>query len=210
MVAFVKYRHTSVIKEPIFSVLPKLKMGKAIFEIKTFCKESGIEIKLDVEKSQKKFNNDNDKFLQVAQFKKGADRVVLKITGEITTKGVAVNEFTNNGKKSLSYSIGIRLEDSMETLLDSKIAEYLAALFPDFEFTTPIRDEILYVKLKPSQDKKSFGIVSNIKLDPKKIGDAPIEAGSAITVFCELNCYVNFRDEKAGAIFNVTEIEFDV
>ena len=59
-----------------------------------------------------------------------------------------------------------------------------------------------------ANDKKSFkGVRSNVKLDPKRTDD--INMGQKVSVYCELGCYINFDNSKAGITIKPIQFDFE-
>ena len=184
-------------------------MVKSIIKPEDFVTTPSVTLDFDYDKIAKKYETKPEKFLYVVDWKQEKSRLQIIINGELSTNGIAVNEFLNNGKKVANYSLGIRLEDAaIESiqLLNVKLASYFP---PNFEFTDSLKDDIIYLKLKPQPDRKSFGVISNVKLDPKKIGETPISAGTTVSITCDVSAYVNLNDYKAGIVYKIAEINFE-
>ena len=131
----------------------------------------------------------------------------VALTGEVTTNGIAVNTWDGGAS---TYSIGLRFADSNDYENFEKVVDFLISNLNDsWDLTNSIKDEIIYLKLKPSNDKKSFGVKSNIKLDPKKPNECAITQGQGVTVVVELGVYLNMEDSKAGLTIKPISFCFD-
>jgi len=156
----------------------------------------------DLSKAQSKYEKDSKNKISMGKLKIGKDTVEAIFTGELSTNGYAHNK-ADWGE---TYSIGMRLdEDQVEALqaLTLKVVD----LCPGFEITDPLKDDIVYFKLKLNKDQKSFAVKSNIKLDPKK--DAMISSGTEFTARCELSLYVSFDAQKAGVTMKLLALDFE-
>jgi hypothetical protein len=78
----------------------------------------------------------------------------------------------------------------------------------DWELTRFVKDDKLYIKLKVI-DRKRFAVLTNIKLDPKKLGDSGLYRGQRVSVFGELGVYFNLPDKKAGITFAARKLVFE-
>lgn len=139
------------------------------------------------------------------KFSKSIFKVTL--SGEVTTNGIAVNSWDGGAS---TYSIGLRFTDSNDYQNFEKIIDFLISNLNDsWDLTNVIKDEIIYLKLKPSNDKKTFGVKSNVKLDPKKPNECAITQGQGVTVVAELGVYLNMEDSKAGVTIKPISFTFD-
>ena len=93
-------------------------------------------------------------------------------------------------------------------MLSNFITESTPDSKEEWDLTSPIKDDKIYIKLKTTTDKKRFNIASNIKLDPKKIADATIARGQKVQVIGELGVYCNLLDKKAGVTFAARKVTF--
>jgi hypothetical protein len=159
------------------------------------------------------FHEDTGKnFLALGSFRLGKAAFKVSLNGEVTTNGISVSEFN----KIPNYSFGLRFENEEDIAAFEKLGELLSNFItestPDFkeewDLTSPIKDDKIYIKLKTTTDKKRFNIASNIKLDPKKIADAPIARGQKVQVIGELGVYCNLLDKKAGVTFAARKVTF--
>jgi hypothetical protein len=168
-----------------------------------------LTISLDVEKAKDKYSKDSKKFITVAPYKVQEKSFKLVLHGEVSTNGIASYDWEQGKKKVTTYSIGIRFDDEDDLSAFNSINEILSkTIGDDYEVLQVIKDEILYLKLKLSNDKKSFkGIRSNIKLDPKRTDDIP--RGQKVIVYCDLGCYINFDNSKAGVTIKPIQFEFE-
>jgi hypothetical protein len=100
----------------------------------------------------------------------------------------------------------MRLDEAQTEMLQS-LTQKVTDLCPGFEITEPLKEDILYLKLKLNKDKKSFTSKSNIKLDPKK--EAQVSSGTEFTAHCEISAYVSFENQKAGVTIKVLSLQFE-
>lgn len=175
-----------------------------------FSKHSSIKIaNFDIKKSLAKYEENGKNFLALGTFKSDKTSIRTMLKGELISDGISSTEFN----RVPCYSIGIRLDndDDLEAfeefnnILSSTLAESGS---DDWELSNFVKDDKVYIKLK-LVDKKRFAILSNIKLDPKKLRDAGIYRGQKVTVIGELGIYCHLTDKKAGLTFNARKIVFE-
>lgn len=175
-----------------------------------FAKQSTVKIaNFDIKKSLAKFEENGKNFLALGTFKSDKTTIRTMLKGELTTDGISSIEFN----RVPSYSLGLRLDsdedleafEEFNNILSSTLAESGS---DDWELSNFVKDDKVYIKLKVV-DKKRFAILSNIKLDPKKLRDAGIYRGQKVTVFGELGIYCHLTDKKAGLTFNARKIVFE-
>lgn len=157
---------------------------------------------LDFDKAHAKYESDSKNKIAMGKLKIGKDMVEVSMTGELTTNGYAHNK-ADWGE---SYSVGMRLDEAQTEMLQS-LTQKVTDLCPGFEITEPLKEDILYLKLKLNKDKKSFTSKSNIKLDPKK--EAQVSSGTEFTAHCEISAYVSFENQKAGVTIKVLSLQFE-
>lgn len=164
---------------------------------------------VDLEKSFAKFEDNDKNFLAMGSLKANKTSVKIMLQGELVTEGISGTDFG----KTTSYSFGLRLEnsediDAFETL-NEKLADYLHnANQKDWELSKLLRDDRIYIKIK-LVDKKRFAILSNVKLDPKKLSDSGLYRGQKVTVHGELGVYFNIPEKKAGVTFSARKVNFE-
>jgi hypothetical protein len=78
----------------------------------------------------------------------------------------------------------------------------------DWDLTSVVRDDRIYVKLKTNQ-KKSFEVLSNVKLDPKRLQESGLFRGQKVEVVAELAVYFNLTDKKAGITVGPRRLTFE-
>ena len=173
-------------------------------------KEKSLQIAhLDVQKALSQYEDTGKNFLVLGTLRLGKSPFKVSLTGELTTEGITVSEFN----KVPNYSFGIRFNDeddlaAMETL-NTILADYLKENSKDdWELTQSVKDDKMYIKLKTTSDKKRFNILSNVKLDPKKLSDSNLSRGQKVEVIGELGAYVNLPDKKAGITFTARKVLF--
>jgi hypothetical protein len=166
-------------------------------------------ISLDLEKAKDKFAKDSKKFITVAPYKVDEKSFKLVLHGEVSTNGIATYDWEQGKKKVTTYSIGIRFDNEDDVTAFDFLNEILSnCIGSDYDVLQVIKDEILYLKLKLANDKKSFkGVRSNVKLDPKRTDD--INMGQKVSVYCELGCYINFDNSKAGITIKPIQFDFE-
>ena len=163
---------------------------------------------IDIKKSLANYEDTGKNFLAMGAFKVDKTAIKILLEGELTTDGITSAEFN----KIPSYSFGLRLDSNDDTeafeTLSEKFAEYLQENdCDDWDLNHFIKDDKLYVKLK-TIDKKRFGVLSNIKLDPKKLGDSNLFRGQRVQVYGELGVYCNLPDKKGGITFTARKLVF--
>jgi len=163
----------------------------------------------DVAKAIAHYEDTGKNFLVLGNFRLDKSSFKLSLKGELTTDGVSVSEFN----KIPNYSFGIRfdLDEDMVAMeaLSNVLADYLKTSGDDWELTQPVKDDKIYIKLKTTSDKKRFNIVSNIKLDPKKLSDANLTRGQKVEIIGDLGVYCNIPDKKAGVTFSARKVIFE-
>ena len=153
---------------------------------------------VDIKKAQSKFEDGGAAFV-MGNFKANGKSFKLKLVASVTSNGITENKWTNNGKDSVTHSLGIKLEDD-ELEGVTELETFLATLIPDnFEITTVIKNnEILYPKVK---DKKTFEALSNIKA-------LQVVSGTECDILANLKFYRSFKDEKAGLVIQPVKYVF--
>jgi len=169
---------------------------------------SNLEIQFDLPKCFSAYAEDPaKKRIRIFNMKYSSTIFRVALVGVVATSGIAVNEWESGGT---TYSIGIRFADSKDYELFERISAFFAAKLDDsWDLTNTIRDEVLYLKLKPSKDKKTFGVKSNIKLDPKKPNECAVTQGQGVEVIVELGVYLNMEGLKAGVTVKPIAFCFD-
>lgn len=173
-------------------------------DLKYASENSKIE-NFDIEKGERSFQEQGaKKKIGMAKFKTDGKSTSLVLNGEVCTNGICVNEFSN-GKV---YSIGFKFNDDEHVNYFNELNNSLETFATDdYTCTNVLKDDVLYLKLKLSNDKKSFLAKSNKKIDPKKPADFPA-SGDEVVVVADLSCYFNFEDKKCGLLLNVKSFEF--
>lgn len=165
---------------------------------------------IDLKKSLSNYEDNGKSFLAMGAFKVEKTSIKIVLKGELTTDGITSAEFN----KTPAYSFGLRLEnnDDLEAfdVLSDKITEFItdSNMDDDWELTRFVKDDKLYIKLKVI-DRKRFAVLTNIKLDPKKLGDSGLYRGQRVSVFGELGVYFNLPDKKAGITFAARKLVFE-
>lgn len=164
---------------------------------------------LDVKKALSSFEDTGKNFLVLGTFRLDKSSFKVSLEGELTTEGVTVTEFN----KIPNYSFGIRFDnpDDLSAMeqLNTTLADFLKQSGEeDWELTQPVKDDKMYIKLKTTSDKKRFNVISNIKLDPKKLSDANLVRGQKVQVIGDIGVYCNLPDKKAGVTFSARKLVF--
>ena len=166
---------------------------------------------VDIKKSLANYEDTGKNFLAMGTFKIDNAPFKVVLRGELTTDGITTAEFN----KTPSYSFGLRLEsnDDLEAFehVTNKVVEFIGETVEggeDWELTRFVKDDKLYIKLK-AVDRKRFSVISNVKLDPKKLGDSGLFRGQKVTVTGELGVYFNLVDKKAGITFAARKLSFE-
>jgi hypothetical protein len=157
---------------------------------------------INIEKAEAKYIATR-KHLEMGKIKLDNKPFQLELIGEVTTRGIAENKWedkatgTTTTKLSLGFSF-INDEDLVNMDLFSKAVEDFCP--PDFELTTPIKDnDIIYFNIK---DVKEFDVMSNKK-------NKTIRNGQAVTVYCIVKFYMNFKEKKAGYVLHPAKYVFE-
>lgn len=165
---------------------------------------------VDLVKAFTRYEDSGKGFLAMGALRLGKAAFKVLIKGELTTNGVAVNEFN----KIANYSLGIQFDESEDLEAFEKFNELLIQFLKsqnqnpeDWDLTNPVKEDRIYVKLKTNQ-KKSFEIISNIKLDPKKLQESGLYRGQKVEVVAEISVYFNLIDKKAGISVGPRRVTF--
>lgn len=119
------------------------------------------------------------------------------IVGELVSDGIVHSEEYNN------YNIGIVPEDVDG--IDSLLTSIAALQLPDdFEIVEPIKNDILWVKLRV---KKGVLLTKCFcKVNLKKPEEAPLHSGEIIKLLGTYKVWINFESKKAGIYFQIERI----
>lgn len=167
---------------------------------------------VDLIKAFQRFEDSGKGFLAMGTFRLGKAAFKTLIKGELTTNGIACNEFN----KIPNYSLGVQFEDSEDLEAFEKLNELIIKFLNDqnqkaeeWDLTSNVKDDRMYVKLKTNQ-KKSFDVLSNVKLDPKKLQELGLYRNQKVEIVSELAVYFNLIDKKAGVTVSPRRITFDM
>ena len=165
---------------------------------------------LDVAKAIAHYEDSGKNFLVLGNFRLDKSSFKLSLKGELTTDGITVSEFN----KIPNYSFGIRFDLDEDLVAMEAVSNLLADFLKanggeDWELTQPVKDDKIYIKLKTTSDKKRFNIVSNVKLDPKRVSDANLSRGQKVEIIGDLGVYCNIPDKKAGVTFSARKVIFE-
>lgn len=164
----------------------------------------------DAKKKIDYFTSHDDKIpMATPRFKTGPNFLTLEFKGEVAGKGINVMMF---GKKT-SYSFALALEpDVLDAFLklEQWLTDYCVKtdLLGDYEQTTFVHDDRIYIRLKTDDKNLRFVTASNLKLNPKRVEDANIYQGQAVTVKCDIGAYFNFGTQKTGINLGLKEVIF--
>lgn len=169
-------------------------------------------VNIDLNKAMTRYVDTGKGFIGMGTFRINRNAFKLVMKGELTTNGIAVNEFN----KIANYSIGIQLDEEKDLeafeKLNNMLAEFLEDAFPnseEWDLNRIVKDDRVYLKLK-IDGKKNFQFNSNIKLTPKNLSDSGLFRGQKVEVTAEIAPYFNFEDKKAGLSISPRIIKFDV
>jgi hypothetical protein len=165
---------------------------------------------VDLVKALTRYEDTGKGFLAMGALRigKAAFKTILK--GELTTNGIACNEFN----KIPNYSLGLQFENEEDLSAFEKLNELIIKFLDDqhqksedWDLTKIAKDDRIYIKLKTNQ-KKNFEVLSNVKLDPKKLQDSGLIRGQKVEVVAELSVYFNLIDKKAGITIGARRLHF--
>ena len=131
----------------------------------------------------------------------------MKFDGRICTPGINGRDFGSGKTKKTVFSLGIIPDDKVLETFSLLEENTCASTAPDFELTSIIKNDRMYLKLK--LDGKQFQAKSNIPLSPKKNG-CGVSYGDSVTVIAEASLYVNIAESKVGITLNVMKLDFAV
>ena len=167
---------------------------------------------LDLAKAAAKYEDTGKGFLAMGALRLGKSAFKTVLKGELTTNGIACNEFN----KVFNYSLGLQFESEADLEAFQKLNDFIIKFLEtqnqktdDWELTNVVRDDRIYIKLKTNQ-KKAFQVLSNVKLDPKKLQDTGLYRGQKVEVIAELGIYFNLVDKKAGVTISPRRITFEM
>ena len=156
---------------------------------------------INIEKAKVKYTSEK-KYLEMGKIKLDGKPFLLELVGEVTTQGIAENEFEDKktGKSIKKYSLGFQFanEDDLGNmdLFYKAVETYCPA---EFEFTSPVKDnDIIYFNIK---DLKQFNDMANKK-------HKTVSSGDFVTITSQVKFYMNFKDEKAGYVLHPTKYVF--
>lgn len=183
-----------------------------ILSPKQFSEQKEIVLSgIDFAKAQKKYEDNAKFFITVGTYKAGKSAIKVLLQGELSTEGVTTAQF--NGKANYSFGLILENEDleAFEVFTETLVS-FLNTGSPDenWEVGQFVKDDKIYLKLKADSSGKKFPIISNVKLEPKKLTESGLYRGQKVAVHGELGVYVNWADKKAGLTFNVRKLDFDL
>lgn len=166
---------------------------------------------VDLVKAFSRYEDSGKGFLAMGTFRLGKASFKTLIKGELTTNGIACNEFN----KTPNYSIGVQFDDAEDLQAFEKLNELIINFLnsqnqkaEEWDLTSGIKDDRIYIKIKTNQ-KKSFDVLSNVKLDPKKLQELGLYRNQKVEVVSELAVYFNLVDKKAGVTVSPRRITFE-
>lgn len=167
---------------------------------------------VDLIKSLTKFEDTGKNWLSMGNIRMGKNAFKLVMAGELTTNGITTSEFG----KVMSYSFGFRFDDEEDLEAFNKLNELIIQFIEDqnqkadeWDITNIVKDDKIYIKLKTNH-KKTFQVLSNVKLDPKRLQDCGLFRGQKVEVIAELSVYFNLVDKKAGLVLGPRRLTFDI
>lgn len=167
---------------------------------------------LDLSKALTKYEDTGKNFLAMGSVRINKNSFKLVLIGELTTNGITSGEFG----KVISYSFGFRFDNEEDLQAFEKLNEMIIKFLEDqnqkpddWDLTNIIKDDKIYIKLKTNH-KKTFQVLSNVKLDPKRLADSGIYRGQKVEVVAELSVYFNLLDKKAGIVLGARKLTFEI
>ena len=167
---------------------------------------------VDLIKSLTKFEDTGKNWLSMGNIRMGKNAFKLVMAGELTTNGITTSEFG----KVMSYSFGFRFDNEEDLEAFNKLNELIIQFIEDqnqkadeWDITNIVKDDKIYIKLKTNH-KKTFQVLSNVKLDPKRLQDNGLYRGQKVEIVAELSVYFNLLDKKAGIVLGPRKLTFDV
>lgn len=167
---------------------------------------------LDLTKALTKYEDSGKNWLSMGSVRLGKTSFKLVLTGELTTNGITSSEFG----KVIAYSFGFRFDNEEDLEAFEKLNEMIVRFLEeqnqkpdDWDLTNIVKDDKIYIKLKTNH-KKTFQVLSNVKLDPKRLADIGIYRGQKVEVIAELSVYFNLLEKKAGIVLGARKLTFDV
>ena len=165
---------------------------------------------VDLLKALTRYEDTGKGFLAMGALRIGKAAFKTLLKGELTTNGIACNEFN----KIPNYSLGLQFDDQEDLDAFEKLNELIIKFLDDqhqksdeWDLSKVVKDDRIYIKLKTNQ-KKSFEVLSNVKLDPKKLQETGLIRGQKVEVVAELSVYFNLIDKKAGISIGARRLHF--
>lgn len=165
---------------------------------------------VDLVKALTRYEDTGKGFLAMGALRLGKAAFKALLKGELTTNGIACNEFN----KTPNYSLGIQFENEEDLLAFEKLNDLIVKFLHDqnqkpeeWDLSKVVKDDRVYIKLKTNQ-KKSFEVLSNVKLDPKRLQESGLFRGQKVEVVSEIAVYFNLIDKKAGITISPRRVTF--
>lgn len=165
---------------------------------------------VDLLKALTRYEDTGKGFLAMGALRLGKAAFKTLLKGELTTNGIACNEFN----KIPNYSLGLQLDEE-DLLAFEKLNDLIIKFLNDqnqkpdeWDLSKIVKDDRIYVKLKTNQ-KKSFEVLSNVKLDPKRLQESGLFRGQKVEVISEISVYFNLVDKKAGVTISPRRLTFE-
>lgn len=169
-------------------------------------------LNLDLVKSLTKYEDTGKGFLTMGALRINKQAFKTHLKGELTTNGIACNEFN----KTPNYSLGLQFEDESDLEAFQKLNDLIIKFLKeqhqkpdDWDLTNLVKDDRIYIKLKTNQ-KKTFQVLSNVKLDPKRLQESGLYRGQKVEIVAELAVYFNLVDKKAGITISPRRLTFEL
>ncbi len=158
------------------------------------------------EKLSKQYETDEKKGLKTFPITIEGKSLIENFQAEVTTNGISAHSWDNG---ITSYSLGIRLIDEDYYGHIDRLVQKLAEKLPDdFETTSPVKGESIYLKLKLKADKKTFTTKTNIKINAGKYQEADITRTQDLMAKLEFFAYVDISNKRAGIAVTPIELTF--
>lgn len=168
--------------------------------------ENAIFKLFNYEKLSKQFETEPKKGLKTYPIVIEGKSLIENLSAEVTTNGISAHSWENG---ATTFSLGIRLNDEENYEYIDHLVQKLAEKLPeDFETTTPVKGESIYLKLKLKADKKTFTTKTNIKINVSKYQEADITRTQDLTAKLEFFAYVDMTNKRAGIAVTPIELTF--
>jgi hypothetical protein len=163
--------------------------------------------KFDLARKTALFVKDSKNAIAHDSFKIDNKSVTIKFQAVTSSDQILVSKY--------GVSLPITIEDEKDLEGIVAFSEFIPSYLekhdlPDWETTGIVKeDDKIFLKLKFDSNKHPL-FKSNIPVSMKKPGDTTIHNDQKVEVTATLKFYFNFEDEKAGALLNLTHLNFEI